>query len=286
MTLTFNGCEQWDGGEVDVLVMGAPMDLASTSTSGQRKAPFYIREAGTWDNGYSLQHDVDWMDLYWADMGDVEMVTGDMAASHLAIEKAARKALKKAGTLVTLGGDHSVSLAVLRAYRKPPVVIHFDAHHDYDEGTDHGTWVRNGIDEGVVDEVLQYGCRGWGYAKETHGFALTHGVTALDGLPDPSVLEEFVRGRPVHLSVDIDVCDPCYAPGVAYQEPGGWTSGQLLEAVFSVARNCDVRGLDVVEVIPAMDPTGITSRLANRVVAQLATGLACQQALERAGSNS
>lgn len=266
--------------------MGAPLDLASTGTAGQRQAPFHIRSSGVWDNGYSREHGVDWMNLSMRDMGDLELPTGDLAGSHEVITKAARKGLKRSKTLVTLGGDHSVSLAVLRAYKRPPIVIHFDAHHDYEEGNDHGTWVWNALDEGLCDAVFQFGCRGWGYTPADHKRAEGMGVLVTDGLPDRTILQHFVRDRPVHLSVDIDVCDPSYAPGVAYQEPGGWTSGQLLEAVFSVARNCDVRGLDVVEVIPAMDPTGITSRLANRVVVQLATGLACQRASERAGSTS
>lgn len=278
---TFNDCPEWEGESCDVIVQGAPLDWASTDHTGQRRAPYAIRQSGFWESGYDLERDVDWMDLDIQDAGDIDVfATYDLASAHGAITKASRKALRASKMLVTLGGDHSVSLAVLRAYSgKPPLVIHFDAHHDYEPGNDHGTWVRNVLEDQTVKDVVQFGCRGWGYTKRMHEEAEAMGVTVAAGMVTEGVargIAEIAKNRFVHLSVDVDVCDPVYAPGVAYREPGGWTSGQLLDAVFTVASICDVKGLDVVEVIPDRDHGDITSRLANRVVVSALTGLACK----------
>lgn len=292
--MTFNNVEESPNGKVgrkksDVAIMGAPFDLASANHSGQRNAPQAIRQAGVWpESMYSEQHDMDPMEaLEVVDVGDVEVNPGDVIGGWKAIQDTAAAVYANTRCLITLGGDHSVTAKVLAGIvsieRDPVTVFHFDAHPDYwrhDTGVEmnHGTWVRWAIENGLANRVVQFGVRGWGTPKSDVTWASKNDVTTYFASAKwVEAMQEELRDTsdPIYLSIDIDVLDPAFAPGVAFQEPGGWTTRELFGAIKMVASSGRMIGADVVEAIPDRDPTGVTVKTANRCVAQLLTGLAC-----------
>jgi len=290
---TFNNIEESPTGKIgrkksDVTILGVPFDLASTNHSGQRNAPYRIRDAGFWDEGmYTTQHGVDPLQaLEVVDAGDVEIIPGDTLGGWQAIQDAAAQIYANTRCLISIGGDHSITAKLLAGIvsieRDPVTVFHFDAHWDYwqhDAGVEmnHGTWVRYVIDNGLANRVVQFGVRGWGVPKTDAAWAVKNDITtyhASSRWMDSLVAEIKDTSDPIYLSIDVDVLDPAFAPGVAYQEPGGWTTRELFGAIKAVAGSGKMIGADVVEVIPDRDPTGQTVKVANRCVAQLLTSIA------------
>ena len=192
--------------------------------------------------------------------------------------------------MVWLGGDHSVTLSLLRAYRehfgRPLAVVHFDAHCDtwadhFGEPSGHGTWLRQAVHEGLVDPkgVVQLGLRS-AADEASRSFIETQGgliwdARSLRGLESPSQLSEVlaaVRQRmqslghpPLYLTLDIDCLDPAFAPGTGTPEPGGLSTAQLLTFLEEWA-DLPFVGMDCVEVSPAYDHAQLTSMAAAHAV--------------------
>jgi agmatinase len=189
-----------------------------------------------------------------------------------------------------LGGDHSITLSLLRAYRQhlgqPLAVVHFDAHCDtwsdhFGEPSGHGTWVHEAIAEGLVLPACftQLGIRSSGvreareYVNDQGGKVYT--ARMLRGLESPQQLSEVlgsIRARlaayghpPVYLSLDIDCLDPAFAPGTGTPEPGGMTTAQVLSVLEELA-DLPFVGMDCVEVAPAYDHAELTSNAAANFV--------------------
>jgi agmatinase len=217
---------------------------------------------------------------------------GDVAANPFHIQQALKeieteaRELSADAKLMTLGGDHTTVLALLRALHAkhgPLAVLHFDAHLDtwdtyFGEPYTHGTPFRRAAEEGLLDRehCLHVGIRGPLYSErdlpETAdlGFATVH-CTELDELGVTGTIERMrdrLGDRPVYVSVDIDVLDPSHAPGTGTPEAGGMTSRELL-AVLRGLRGADVVSADVVEVAPAYDVAEITGIAAAHVAYEL-----------------
>ncbi|GAA0409792.1 agmatinase [Microbispora corallina] len=276
----------------DVAVVGVPFDSGVSYRPGARFGPSAVREASRLLRPYHPGLDVSPFEaVQVADAGDVAVNPFDIREAVETLEGAA-SALMAGGTrLVTIGGDHTIALPLLRAAARehgPVALLHFDAHLDtwdtyFGAEYTHGTPFRRAVEEGVLDtEALSHvGIRGPLYAKkdldDDHrmGFGV---VTSADvmrrGVDEVSAaLRERIGGRPLYVSVDIDVLDPAHAPGTGTPEAGGLTSRELLEILRGLA-GCDLVGADVVEVAPAYDHAEMTAVAASHVAYDLVSLLA------------
>lgn len=265
----------------DVVVMGVPYDGSTSYRSGTRFGPRAIREQSLLLWGYNNALQVaPFEKLKVLDYGDVDVVPVDVMATHQAVEADASNILTQGCRLITLGGDHSISLPLLRAHAKqhgPVAVVHFDAHPDtWDEEYkshrySHGTPFRRAIEEGLIDTAayFQIGIRGptagpqdyedakrLGARLITIDEALTRGTAAVI-----SEVQQTVGTRPVYVTLDIDSVDPAFAPGTGTPEVGGFTSYQMLQLVRGL-RGLKIVGGDIVEVSPPFDGQQITAILA------------------------
>jgi len=258
--------------EAAICVAGIPYDLGTSNRPGARFGPAAIRRAS-----HMLvdgDHPVAWCEPACADLadiGDFRIAHGDVAGSLKLIEEQAAAARH----LVALGGDHSVTLALLRALSRrtgPLALVHFDAHVDtwpdsFGQVYGHGSPFFHAIEEGLVapHHMVQIGIRS-PVQRAVHDWTRAKGVTMLtaEGVHEsgPAAIAEQVRGvigeRPVYLTFDIDALDPAFAPGTGTPEVGGLATWQA-RAILRRLAGLDFRGMDVVEVAPPYDVAEITA---------------------------
>jgi len=252
------------------LILGAPFDLATTGRSGTRSGPAFIRNASAnlaWEEQrWPWDFDVARF-LNVEDAGDVDVPVGDPAAFTRKLQDKAGEILATGKNLITLGGDHYVSLPLLRAHAArhgPLALIHFDAHTDtYGEGGeyDHGTMFRRAMDEGllVAENSVQIGIRTT-YDRSGHPFDVMDAawVNEHNAADCIARIRDRVGSAAAYLSFDIDCLDPAYAPGTGTPVAGGLTSDRALQIVRGLVE-LDIRGFDVVEVAPSYDHAELTS---------------------------
>ena len=266
--------------DVNVAIVGIPIDDAVSFRSGARFGPEAIRSASVLLRPYSPTLGVDVTEqLSIVDYGDAPTAPGYLEES-LARIKEYLVPLHRAGvTPLCLGGDHSMALAELRAAAEthgPLALVHLDAHADvweeyYGLKYFHGTVFRRAVEEGLVDphRSVQAGLRGTLYGAEDED---APGKLGYDAIPWPELRTltprqygDRVRSRvgdaPAFLSFDVDFVDPAFAPGTGTPEVGGPTSYEAL-AYLGALTGIDFRGMDCVEVSPPYDPSGITAWLA------------------------
>ncbi len=248
-----------------IAVAGVPFDIATTNRAGARDGPAAIRYASRMVGGTytDLWHNT--YDLDFADVGNFDLLMGDLNESLRLIEEQA------AGYehLITLGGDHLVTLPLLRAASKkhgPLGLVHFDAHVDtwaenYGNPVTHGTNFRIAINEGLVDpkRMVQVGirCR---VEPEVWAWTIDQGVTIVTAedthLSTPAAvaerIKEVVGAGKTYMTFDIDCLDPSVAPGTGTPEIGGLHSWQA-RGILSRLQGIDFVGMDLVEVAPAYD---------------------------------
>jgi len=271
----------------DIAVVGVPFDSGVSYRPGARFGPAHIRQSSRLLRPYNPAQDLSPFSVQQvADAGDITANPFDITAAIAAIEAGADTALESADRLVTLGGDHTIALPLLRATARrhgPVAVLHFDAHLDtwdtyFGEPYTHGTPFRRASEEGLIDTArsLHVGIRGPLYAAtdlaETAalGYATVH-CTDYDrlGLDDViAAMRERLDNGPVYVSVDIDVIDPGMAPGTGTPEAGGLTSRELLATLRGLT-GLEVVGADIVEVAPAYDHAEITGIAASHVAYEL-----------------
>jgi agmatinase len=262
-----------------ICVAGIPLDIGTTNRSGARFGPSAIRAASRMlVDGAHPQHWVDPLTMPLADIGDFATALGDITASMALIEKQAR-AIEH---LVALGGDHSITLPLLRALvdrRGPPALIHFDAHVDtwpdsFGLVLGHGSVFYRAIEERLIQprRMIQVGIRS-PVPRKVHDWTLAQGVTIITAQEAHEIgpvavaarIRETVGDAPVYLSFDIDVLDPAFAPGTGTPEIGGLATWQV-QAILRRLTKLPFIGMDVVEVAPAYDVAEITA-LAGATVA-------------------
>jgi agmatinase len=268
---SFLGIARHDRG-APICIAGIPLDLGTTNRSGARFGPAAIRQASRMlTDGAHPQHWIDPAALPLADIGDFTIALGDLVASLKLIEEQAL-AIEH---LVALGGDHGITLPLLRALSKrhgPPALIHFDAHVDtwpdnFGQAYAHGSVFYHAIREGLIDprRMIQIGIRS-PVAREVHDWTLAQGVAIVSAQQaheaGPAAIAARIRAlvgdAPVYLSFDIDVLDPAFAPGTGTPEIGGLASWQAQAILRQLAGLCFV-GMDLVEVAPAYDVAEITA---------------------------
>ncbi len=260
-------------------VAGVPFDIGTTNRSGARFAPSAIRAASRMlVDGAHPQNWVEPVSMPVADIGDFATVLGDIPGSMALIEAQAQRVEH----LVTFGGDHSITLPLLRALasrRGPPALVQFDAHVDtwpdsFGQPLGHGSVFYRAIEEGLVQprRMIQVGIRS-PVSREVHDWTLARGVTIITALEAHEVgpaavaarIRDTVGDAPVYLSFDIDALDPAFAPGTGTPEIGGLATWQI-QAILRRLTKLFFVGMDVVEVAPAYDVAEITA-LAGATVA-------------------
>lgn len=292
--LTFMGCAPLDN--QPFAVVGIPFDGAVTHRTGARMAPNAIRQS-SWML-CDAEHPFFGVSPL-AHCGDA----GNMALPNASGLEAARREIERQALslmqrhhVMALGGDHSVTLALLRAAHAIHgrlALVHFDAHCDtwrdhFGEPSGHGTWVAEAIAEGLVDptQCVQIGIRSSGI-KEAREFVKNQGgeiytarqLRGKDGDALQTVVDDIIDrlgDAPVYLTVDIDCLDPAFAPGTGTPEPGGLTSSQVLTLIEEMAPLHWI-GMDCVEVSPPYDHAELTSQIAAHVVWTYAAGLVAQR---------
>jgi agmatinase/guanidinopropionase len=268
---------------IDVAIMGAPFDSGTSYRSGARFGPRKIREASLMIWGHNSTLNVSPLKkLKVVDYGDVSVIPTSIEHTMTAITATAAEVIDGGTTLITLGGDHSIALPLLRAHVKkhgPVSLVHIDAHIDTWESEfgsvpfSHGTPFRHALQEGLIrkGEYVQIGIRGPLSGENDYADARNLGartITIHEVLEKgvSKVLEEVhqrMRG-PVYVTVDIDSADPAFAPGTGTPEVGGLTSYQLLQLVRGL-HGLDLIGFDLVEVSPPFDHGDITAILAANI---------------------
>jgi agmatinase len=290
--------------KVDLAIVGAPLDWATTYRAGARFGPRAIRQANYLTSAGINHLGLEIMPLQvlrLADAGDALCPPGDIAAGHEAIKQKVAGVLEAGCLPLVLGGDHSITLpsatAVADKYGHGKVgLIHFDAHADTGEDSwgvllSHGTPMRRLIESGAYagKNFVQIGLRGYWPPPRILGWMNEQGMRwhlmreiedrGFDAVVDDAIEEALDGPELVYLSVDIDVLDPAHAPGTGTPEPGGISAAELLRAVRRIARELELVGMDVVEVAPAYDSAEITAAVANRVVLEAISGIAVRRGI-------
>lgn len=280
------------GAPADVTVLGVPASRTSLSATHAHLTPTAIREALARYSTYSWAHDVDVADLTARDAGDV--LDPDGADGEARVRQRVAELATSTRLLIALGGDnsitHSVALGMWGDELGTAGLITLDAHHDLRDGTSNGSPVRRLVEAGLAGtRVVQVGIADFSNSREYAARARDLGVTvvtrdALRRRPVADVMAEALAiagggGGPIHVDLDVDVCDRAVVPGCPAAAPGGLSADELRQAAFHSARSPRVCSLDIAEIDAAADaPDGRTVRLGALLVLEAACGLATRPA--------
>lgn len=267
--------------EFDIAIIGIPYDDKSCYLRGAAKGPESIRSASTgkainpWTElGVNLEEEVVMVDL-----GDLE-VSGDFQKASSLIEESVLSILRKEAVPIVLGGDHSISYPVVKAFSKrfkPLDILHFDAHPDlyeelYGDRFSHASPFARIMEEGCVESLIQVGIRA--ATGEQREKASKHRIQMIEMKDIRDILYlEFLN--PLYVSFDLDSLDPAFAPGVSHHEPAGLTTRQVID-IFHALRG-EIVGMDVVELNPDRDPSGITAAAAVKIIKEVAGKVAIRK---------
>lgn len=276
-----------DVSELDVCFVGVPFDIGTSNRGGSRFGPRQIRAESCLIRPYNMATRAAPFDsLHVADIGDIAINTFNLQKSITIIEEAYDEILAADCKPLTLGGDHTISLPILRAMQRkhgPVGIVHVDAHadindHMFGERIAHGTPFRRAIEEELVDpkRMVQIGLRASGYAADDFDWPRSQGVRVVQAedcwyqslAPLMGEIREQLGEGPVYLTFDIDGLDPAYAPGTGTPEIGGLTVHQGLEIIRG-CRGLDIVGGDLVEVAPAYDASGNTALVAANLMFEM-----------------
>jgi guanidinobutyrase len=273
--------------DLDAAFVGIPLDIGTSNRSGTRYGPRQIRQESVMIRPYNMGSGAAPFErLQVADLGDVAINPYSLADSVRRIELAYSDILAHGCIPLTLGGDHTLTLPILRAAagRHGPVgLIHVDAHSDtneemFGEQLAHGTTFRRAFEEGLLapQRVVQIGLRGSGYEAADFDWSRQQGFRVVQAeecwyrslAPLMAEVREQMGSGPVYLSFDIDGLDPAFAPGTGTPEVGGLSVWQGLEIVRG-CRGLNLIGADVVEVSPPYDRSGNTALLAANLLFEM-----------------
>ena len=272
---------------LDACFVGVPFDNGTSNRGGARFGPRQIRAESCLIRPYNMATRAAPFDsLQVADIGDVAINAFNQPKTIAIIEDAYDEILADGCKPLTLGGDHTITLPILRAVKKrhgPVGVVHVDAHadineHMFGEAVAPGTPFRRAIEEGLIEpsRMVQIGLRASGYAADDFDWPRRQGVRVVQAeecwykslAPLMDEVREQIGAGPVYLTFDIDGLDPAYAPGTGTPEIGGLTVHQGLEVIRG-CRGLDLVGGDLVEVAPAYDTSGNTSLVAANLLFEM-----------------
>jgi guanidinopropionase len=272
---------------LDIAIFGIPWDGGTTNRPGPRHGPRQVREMSALIRRYHGVTKVSPFELCRvADLGDAPVNPIDLIRALGTIHDFARAIVNAGATPLAIGGDHLVSLPMLRAVgaERPLGMVHFDAHHDMndvyfgDQKYTHGTPFRRAVEEGLLDpkRIVQIGIRGSIYAKDEEEWALAQGVRVIrieevEELGPDGVISEarkVVGEAPAYLTFDIDSIDPAFAPGTGTPEFAGLLPREVNRILRGLS-GLDLVAADVVEVAPPFDPSGGTALAAANVAFEI-----------------
>lgn len=279
---------QEDARGLDAAFVGVPLDIGASNRSGTRLGPRQIRDESRMLRPYNVAtFAAPFESLQVADIGDVPINTFSLLKSvEIIAHFYSDKILAHDCVPLTLGGDHTIALPILRAMKKkygPVALVHVDAHADinddmFGEKIAHGTPFRRAVDEGLLicDKVTQIGLRGTGYSADEFQWSINQGFEVIQAeqcwhqslVPLMAKIKQKIGDAPTYLSFDIDGLDPAYAPGTGTVEIGGLTVPQGLEIIRGL-RGANIVGADLVEVSPPYDPFGNTAVLAANLLFEM-----------------
>jgi guanidinobutyrase len=264
---------------LDAAFVGIPLDIGTSLRSGTRLGPRGIRAESAMIRPYNMATGAAPFDsLSVADIGDVPINTFNLLDSVRIIEESYSQILSHGTIPLTLGGDHTLTLPILRAMKRKygkVGLIHVDAHADvndtmFGEKIAHGTTFRRAVEEGLLDceRVVQIGLRAQGYTADDFNWGRSQGFRVVQAeecwhkslTPLMAEVQQQVAGGPVYLSFDIDGIDPSLAPGTGTPEIGGLSTIQGMEIIRG-CQGLNLVGCDLVEVSPPYDTTGTTALL-------------------------
>jgi agmatinase len=288
-----------ENGEIDIALLGVPMDLGVTNRSGARFGPRAIRNVERIGPYEHVLRIAPMVEFAVADVGDVPLKSRyDLALCHKDIEAFAADLVEAGIVPLSVGGDHSVTLPLLRAVgnARPVGLIHIDAHCDTDGALEgckfhHGGPFRQAVLDGVLDpeRTIQIGIRGaaeylWEFSYDS-GMTVIHAEEAIAMGPAAIVrrIHEVVGNGPTYVTFDVDSLDSAFAPGTGTPEVGGFSSAEVL-AILRGCLGVDVVGGDVVEVAPQYDATTNTAQIAGQVLFTLLCLAAAALHVRRAGA--
>lgn len=273
--------------DIDVGFIGIPMDIGTSWRSGTRFGPKQLRQESAMIRPYNIQTGAAPFDaLECADLGDVAVNTFSLSDTIRIIEDTYTGFLKEDFIPMTLGGDHTLTLPVLRAVAAkhgPLALVHVDAHADvndemFGERETHGTVFRRAYEEGLItpDKVFQVGLRGTGYTADDFKEAADWGFNQWLApelwhkslAPIAHDIKERIGDQKTYITYDIDSLDPSFAPGTGTPEIGGLTTAQAMEFIRGL-RGLSIVGCDLVEVSPPYDPSGNTALVGANLMFEL-----------------
>ena len=275
--------------QCDVAIIGVPFDAGTSYRPGARFGPQSVRQASRQlRTNYHPDYDVEPFKVQQvADAGDIACNPFDINEAIKQIENGADDLLSKSGSIVTIGGDHTIALPLLRSVNKkvggPVALVHFDAHLDtwdtyFGAPYTHGTPFRRAREERLFldDASMHVGIRGPLYSRddikndESFGFKIIHcddfQTEGIDKIVDR--IKKRVGNNALYLSIDIDVLDPAFAPGTGTPEIAGMTTREIVNVIRGLS-GMNLISADVVEVAPAYDHAEVTSLAAATIVYEL-----------------
>lgn len=284
--------------DVDVAIVGAPFDTGASFRSGARLGPQAIRNISPLVRTYSYEHHIDLFTYIRAmDHGDIPVIPGDIHETYRHIEETITRLVQHQIIPIVMGGDHSITIAELRAIAKkhggPVGLLLFDSHADVGDTHlgmkyTHGTVFRRAVEEKLIDPSysIQVGMRGSLDGPEEIDDALSLGFEVIRSeqlftLGIDHVIQKIkarVQGKPIFMSFDIDFVDPAFAPGTGTPEVGGPMSREALQLIRGLT-DIQFVGFDVVEVLPQLDPSEVTASLAANVIFEMMALIAVQKRL-------
>ncbi|MEO0676054.1 MAG: agmatinase [Pseudomonadota bacterium] len=263
--------------DLDVAFLGIPMDIGTSWRSGTRFGPKQLRQESAMIRPYNIQTGAAPFDgLECGDLGDIAINTFSLSDTIRIISDYYDDLLTHDVIPFALGGDHTLTLPVLRAIARkhgPVALVHVDAHADvndemFGERETHGTVFRRAYEDGLIipDKVFQVGLRGTGYTAEDFsepqgwGFQMTLApeIWGKSLAPLAAEIKDQIGDHPTYFTYDIDSLDPAFAPGTGTPEIGGLTTWQAMEFIRGL-RGLNILGCDLVEVSPPYDPSGNTA---------------------------
>lgn len=291
----------WDGIEAaDAVLVGAPLSKTSISHSGASGTPQAMREMFGAVSTYNFDHDIDLASaLTVRDAGDARVHVTDLARSRAGVRDAVSAVLARSNAALTvvMGGDHSISAPSVEAFREhvagPVGLVQLDAHMDLrnleDGGPSNGTPIRQLLESGTLEgrNIVQVGLHAFANARAYRDLARDAGITQISAREVANTAPADIAHRALdavaehshalYVTLDMDVLDQAFAPGVPALVPGGMTSWQLFEMLLVLGGHPKVRALDIVEVDPSQDPRRATIRVAVHAMLTFLTGFALRR---------